>query len=237
MFGSLKSLASLGSGYSETNNGFHYLIARALNSPIDSPHAPHGQASVNQRGRHLCWNETLLALRFDASPRPRSGCVESIGDCLQRFPFAPRMRTGDWMLDTFMRLAPMQILLDRGLSQADVLDRRLSHDTWASYWLDGALGTCLRPTRDSARLHPCRQAAYFLPCTRPPDTCGSCLDRPRHRRPQGSRDRTQARAFVITRADRHRRALPLSASSGAFSSSLYSGEQFLLWALYSSLSM
>ena len=81
------------------------------------------------------------------------------------------------------------------------------------------------------------QAAYFLPCTRPPDACGSCFGRPRHRRPQGSRDRTQARAFVITRADRHRRALPLSASSGAFSSSLYSGEQFLLWALYSSLSM
>ena len=39
---------SLGSGYSETNNGFRYLIAHALISPIDSPHAPHGQASVNQ---------------------------------------------------------------------------------------------------------------------------------------------------------------------------------------------
>ena len=40
--------ASLGSGYSETNNGFRYLIAHALNRPIDSPHEPHGQASVNQ---------------------------------------------------------------------------------------------------------------------------------------------------------------------------------------------
>ena len=39
---------SLWNGHSETNNGFHYLIAHALNSPIDSPHAPHGQASVNQ---------------------------------------------------------------------------------------------------------------------------------------------------------------------------------------------
>ena len=48
MFGSLKPPASLGSGYSETNNGFRYLIAHALNSPIDSPHATHGQASVNQ---------------------------------------------------------------------------------------------------------------------------------------------------------------------------------------------
>ena len=51
--------------------------------------------------------------RGSASPRPRSGCVESIGDCLQRFPFAPRMRSGAWMLDTFMRIAPMQSLLDR----------------------------------------------------------------------------------------------------------------------------
>ena len=60
--------------------------------------------------------------------------------------------------------------------------------------------TCLHPTRDSASLHPCRQAAYFLPCARPPDACGSCLARPRHRRPQGSSDRTRIRAFVITRA-------------------------------------
>ena len=102
MFGSLKPPASLGTGYSKTNNGLRYLIAHAINSPIDSPHAPHGQASVNQGvaiiagyepctlpkcqsdypqprvrlqcacalanqgGCHHCWNETLLALRFDA---------------------------------------------------------------------------------------------------------------------------------------------------------------------------
>jgi hypothetical protein len=48
LFGSLKPPASLGIGYSETNNGFRYLIAHAINSPIDSPHATHGQASVNQ---------------------------------------------------------------------------------------------------------------------------------------------------------------------------------------------
>jgi hypothetical protein len=159
------------------------------------------RSSVRQpRGCHRCWNETLLALHFDASPRQRSGRVESIGDCLQRFPFAPRMRSGAWMLDTFMRIAPMKSLLDRGLSQAGVLDRRLSPDTWATCWSDGTFGTCRHPTRDSASLHPCRQAAYFLPCTRPPDACGSCLDRPRHRRTQGNRDRTQVRAFVITRA-------------------------------------
>ena len=69
------------------------------------------------------------------------------------------MCSGAWMLDTFMRIAPTKILLDRALS----------HATWAIYWLDGAFGTCLHPTRDSASLHPCSQAAYFLPCTRPTD--------------------------------------------------------------------
>jgi hypothetical protein len=110
------------------------------------------------------------------------------------------MRTGAWMLDTSTRIAPMQILLDRGLSQAGVLDRGLSHATWASYWSHGAFWTRQRlMTRDFASLHPCRQAAYFLPCARPPDACGSCLDRPRQRRPEGSRDR-YFQAFAVTRA-------------------------------------
>jgi hypothetical protein len=155
------------------------------------------QALANQGGCHLFWNETLLALRFDASPRPRFGCVELIGDCLQRFPFAPRMRTGAWMLDTFMRIAPMQILLDRGLSQAGVLDRGLSHATWASYWSNGALWTRQRSTRDSASLHPCRQAAYFLPCTRPPDITRLRLRRPT-RRP-GPSERYARSVFTLTR--------------------------------------
>ena len=37
------------------------------------------------RSCYLFWNETLLALRFDASPRQRSGSGESIGYCLRRF--------------------------------------------------------------------------------------------------------------------------------------------------------
>ena len=48
MFGSLKPPASLGNGYSETNNGLCYLNAPRSTRPNDSPHAPHGQASVNQ---------------------------------------------------------------------------------------------------------------------------------------------------------------------------------------------
>jgi hypothetical protein len=135
-----------------------------------------------------------------AAPRPRSGCVESIGYCLHRLQSATRMRSGVWMLDTSMRIAPTKILLDRILSQAGLLDRILSHAAWAALWLDGALGTCRRPTRDSASLHPCRQAAYFLPCTRPLDACGFYLDRPRKRLDQGSRDGAVARVVVTTRA-------------------------------------
>ena len=110
------------------------------------------------------------------------------------------MRSGAWMLDTSMRIAPTKILLDRVLSQAGVLDRVLSYATWATYWLSGALWTRQRSTRDSASLHPCRQAAYFLPCARPPDACGSLLARPRSRLDQGSRDRAEARAFAVTRS-------------------------------------
>ena len=203
MFGSLKPPASLGNGYSETkkktNDGLCYLNAESNTSQRLAACA--SWSSVRQpRGCHLCWNETLLALRFDASasgPCPHFGCIESIEDCLQRFPFAPRMRTGAWMLDTFMRIAPMQILLDRGLSQAGVLDRGLSHATWASYWSNGALWTRQRSTRDSASLHPCRQAAYFLPCTRPPDITRLRLCRPT-RRP-GPSERDARRAFTLTR--------------------------------------
>jgi len=110
------------------------------------------------------------------------------------------MRSGAWMLDTSMRIAPTKILLDRVLSQAGVLDRVLSYATWATCWSNGSFGTRQRSTRDSASLHPCRQAAYFLPCERPPDACGYFLDRLRLRLDQGSRDRAEARAFVVTRA-------------------------------------
>ena len=99
-----------------------------------------------------------------------------------------------------MRIAPTKILLDRVLSQAGVLDRVLSYATWATYWSTGALWTRQRSTRDSASLHPCRQAASFLPCARPPDACGSFLARPRSRLDQGSRDRAEARVFAVTRA-------------------------------------
>ena len=45
-------------------------------------------ALANQGGCRHKWNEILLDLCLDASapgPRPRSGCVESIGDCLYSF--------------------------------------------------------------------------------------------------------------------------------------------------------
>ena len=67
-------------------------------------------------------------------------------------------------------------------------------------WSNGALWTRQCSTRDFANLHPCRQAAYFLPCARPPDACGFFLARPRLRLAQGSRDRAEARAFAVTRS-------------------------------------
>jgi len=65
------------------------------------------------------------------------------------------MRTGSWMLDTFMRIAPMQILLDRGLSQVGVLigDCRTSHGPPAGR--TELLGPAsVRP----GTLHPCTPA-------------------------------------------------------------------------------
>ena len=92
-------------------------------------------------------------------PRPRSGCVESIGYFLHRFLPATRMRSGACMLDTYMRIASTHSLLDRILSQV----------TWAAQWSDAAFTARHRSTRDLARQHPCWLAAFFLPCARPPD--------------------------------------------------------------------
>ena len=107
------------------------------------------------------------------------------------------MRSGACMLDTYMRIAPTYILLDRILSQG-LLDRLLSQAPWAALRSDAAIKARRRPPRDSASRHPCLQAASFLPCaSRPPDACRVFLDRPRLRLGQGSNDR---RAFVATRS-------------------------------------
>ena len=171
MFGSLKPPACNAHGYSKQN-------VSCLIAPT-RVRLQCARALANQGGCHFLWNEALLALRSDDSPRPRSGSGESIGYCLRRFSVATRMRSGAWMLDTSMCIAPTKILLDRVLSQAGVLDRVLSYATWATYWSNGALWTRQRSTRDSASLHPCRQAASFLPCARPTDACGSSLARDR----------------------------------------------------------
>jgi hypothetical protein len=73
------------------------------------------------------------------------------------------MRSGACMLDTYMRIAPTHILLDRILSQA----------TWAALRSDEAIKARRRPPRDPASRHPCWQEASFLPCTRPPDFVAS----------------------------------------------------------------
>jgi hypothetical protein len=61
------------------------------------------------------------------------------------------MRSGACMLDTYIRIAPTHILLDRILSQA----------TWAALRSDEAIKARRRPPRDPASQHPCLQAASF----------------------------------------------------------------------------
>jgi hypothetical protein len=99
------------------------------------------------------------------------------------------MRSGACMLDTYMRLAPMHILLDRILSQA----------TWAAlHQSDTAIKARRRPPRDPANRHPCLQAASFLPCASlPPDVCSLCIARPRQHLGQGS---SYCRVFITTRS-------------------------------------
>ena len=126
--------------------------------------------------------------QLSARPRPRSGCVELMGYLLRHISARTRTRSVAYMLDTYMRTTPTLILLDGGPSQ----------DTWASHWLAEAIKALPRPTRDSATLHPCRQAAVFLPCaSRPPDVCSLRLVRPRLN--HCARDYDDARTFVTTR--------------------------------------
>ena len=84
MFGSLKPPASLWNGHSETNNGFHYLIAHALNSPIDSPHAPHGQASVNQGV--AIFSDCAVTLSSTGAINPFKEMTPATSGVIARFP-------------------------------------------------------------------------------------------------------------------------------------------------------
>jgi hypothetical protein len=105
---------------------------------------------------------------------------------LRRVPARIRTRSGACTSDTYMRIAPT-------LTSADV---NTSPDTWAALGLDPATTARRTPTRDSAKLHPCRQAAFFLPCaSRPPDACILRFARPRRHYGPNSR-----RAYVTTRA-------------------------------------
>jgi hypothetical protein len=84
-----------------------------------------------------------------------------------------------------MRIAPTFIL-------ADVM----SPEAWAALWLELADTVRRTPTRDSATRHPCRQAAFFLPCaSRRPDGCILRLASPRRHYGPHSRH-----AYVTTRA-------------------------------------
>ena len=105
---------------------------------------------------------------------------------LRRVPARIRTRSGACTSDAYMRIAPT-------LTSADV---NTSPDTWAALGLELATTARRTPTRDSANRHPCRQAAFFLPCaSRPPDSCILRFARPRRHYGPNSR-----RAYVTTRA-------------------------------------
>ena len=77
-------------------------------------HEPHGPRVHQSRGCHLFWYEpSVLALkRYFAVPRPRPAPTGSI---FIRRSFARgrnRTRSGTFMSDTYMRIAPTRILLD-----------------------------------------------------------------------------------------------------------------------------
>jgi hypothetical protein len=158
------------------------------------------RSSVRQpRGCHRCWNETLLALHFDASAsghRLRSVSIESIGYCLNRFQSQHEyaVAPGCW---THPCASCPRISCSIGYcrKQACLIGycRMPRGPPVGRMELLGP--ACIRPGT-LQNLNPCRQAAYFLPCTRPPDSCGSCLDRPCHRRPQGSLDRRSPKYMV-----------------------------------------
>ena len=172
------------------------------------PHALRPCARL-PRGCHFNWLWPCVMLRastpqLSARPRPRSGCVESMGDRLRSIPARNRTRSGACMMDAYMRTAPTLILLDGGPSQ----------DTWADVWSDEAIKARRRPPRDPASRHPCRQAAFFLPCTRPPDLADAVQAAP------GLQGHMHSEGRIFWRASRHfiRRATsfhrPLHSSRG-----------------------
>ena len=151
------------------------------------------RSSVRQpRGCHHCWNETLSrsALRRPARTLEPS-CMLGI---LVRPRFGMQMNA-QWHLFGGRRqmhraYAPFVrwVILATGPQAAFM--------TGAEF-----LGPARHQVRASVTLtHPCQHAAAHLPCTRPPDACGSSLDRPRNRLDPGSRDRADAGALVIPRA-------------------------------------
>ena len=137
--------------------------------PIDPPHEPHAQASVNQGVAITSGMSHQSRSQRDASasalPRQRFDCVElDVHTCSTRCRNKrTRTRSGACMLDTYILIAPT-------ITSADV---NTSPEAWAALGLEIATTARRTPTRDSANRHPCRQAASFLPCTRPPDFVAS----------------------------------------------------------------
>jgi hypothetical protein len=185
-----KTTATVGSRHFETNNGLRYLIAHALNSPIDSPHAPHGQGSVNQGVAIFSGYEP-----FYRSTRRRPQLTRGPDRTLE-----PSCMLGDPRKNFGMHMhAQWYLFVGRGqMHRAYAPFARwviLATGPQAAFMTGAELsGPASHRIRASVRLtHPCQFAAAHLPCTRPPDDLYDC----RPRAHPGLRDRA-FRAFVAT---------------------------------------
>jgi len=143
---------------------------------------PCAHALRQPRGFHLSWNEALYRLACRRPQLTRGPAAWCPGRIRVWTPLLPRplhpQRSGAFQAGHLMRIVPMFASL--------VVDTRRSLQCFASLVVDTRRsfaqaaqsrrtynGICHFFSRDRAAQHnchhPCWEAAYFLPCTRPPD--------------------------------------------------------------------
>ena len=135
----------------------------------------------------------LRAPTPSADPRPRR-MVPSTDTSVDTSPFlvpCARIRSGAFQAGHLIRIVPMfaSLVVDTRWSFALATQSRRTYN-----------GICHFFSRDRAvqhnRHHPCWKAAYFLPCTRPPDV----LRLYRAQRGRINYGPSQRRTFVATRS-------------------------------------
>ena len=138
---------------------------------------PCAHAICQPRGSHLSWNEALYRFarrRPQLTSDPAAWCPRRIRVWI---PLLPRplhpQRSGAFQAGHLMRIVPMfaSLVVDTRRSFAQAAQSRRTYN-----------GICHFFSRDRAAQHnchhPCWEAAYFLPCTRPPDAQSSARANP-----------------------------------------------------------